>query len=93
MKKVCGIILAFGFILLLGTAGASDIDNIGQTQLYIQAGTSVVLMAAGLIGLYKIENNIGICRKTKTRSDFLGKQNRKKRRFNKFPASRDEFFR
>lgn len=50
MKSNIGyVIVAIGFLLMLGTAGASDIDLISFGQIVIQSIIGLCLMAMGLL--------------------------------------------
>ena len=50
-NKVFGCVVVIGFIMLLGTAGASDMDKIDFGTVLIQSLISVLMVIVGLIGL------------------------------------------
>ena len=47
-RQACGIIAALGFLLVLGTAGASDCDLIPMSQILRQGCIGLVIFAGGL---------------------------------------------
>lgn len=50
-KRFCGVISAAGFLLLIGTAGASDQDLIPLSRIIWQSLTGLALFAgAGTLG-------------------------------------------
>lgn len=50
-KRICGVLCAAGFLLLIGTAGASDQDLIPLSRVIWQSLTGLALfMGAGTIG-------------------------------------------
>ncbi len=51
MKRFFIGMILFSFIILLGTAGASDVGNIGLGQICAQAIASVLFLFTGLLGL------------------------------------------
>ena len=53
MNKKHFFMLAVGLILAIGTAGASDLNAISNSQLYIQIFLSLVLMACGYARIRK----------------------------------------
>jgi len=55
VKKVFGTIMTLGFILALGTAGASDCNTIGEAQISMQLIISAAMMLGGYIGIYITE--------------------------------------
>lgn len=61
MKKLGGyissLLLIAGFILIMGTAGASDNDAIGFTSLVIQGSIGILLIVSG----YFLSEKIGGC--------------------------------
>lgn len=67
MKKVFGTMMAIGFILALGTAGASDCNTIKESQMWIQIAIATAAMVIGFIGIYIIE------RKEMSKGDYSNK--------------------
>jgi len=55
MKKVFGTIMTLGFILALGTAGASDCNTIEESQMWVQLAIAMTAMISGYIGIYITE--------------------------------------
>ena len=54
--KVIGfLVLAFGFVLMLGTAGASDVNTISFDEIVIRMLISVAMMGIGFGVTYIIE--------------------------------------
>ena len=55
LKKVCskifGVCALLGFVVMLGTAGASDLDTLSFEKIVIQSALGLVLMVVGFIGL------------------------------------------
>lgn len=51
MKRLFTGMILFGFIILLGTAGASDVGNIGLRQICAQAIGSGLFLLTGMLGL------------------------------------------
>lgn len=47
------ICLFVGFLIVIGSAGASDLETIGLTDLIIRGSIGVVLMIIGAVGLVK----------------------------------------
>lgn len=47
-QHICGIAAAFGFLLLLGTAGGSDCDTLTLEQILKNSVTGLVLFIGGL---------------------------------------------
>lgn len=47
-RQACGIIAALGFLLVLGTAGASDCDLIPMSQILRQGCIGLGMLASGL---------------------------------------------
>lgn len=54
MKKV---LLVLGFALLLGTAGASDVNMIPFTQILIQCAIGFIMLCIGATELKEETNN------------------------------------
>ena len=48
-KRIYATMAVIGFLLILGTAGASDLDNISLPQAMVQAVIGLVLFATGVI--------------------------------------------
>lgn len=48
IRQACGIVAVLGFLLTLGTAGASDQDLIPTCQILWQVCIGLVLFAGGL---------------------------------------------
>lgn len=46
-RQACGIIAALGFLLVLGTAGASDCDLIPMSQILRQGCIGLGMLAGG----------------------------------------------
>ena len=46
-KTICGIVCFSGFMLLLGTAGASDLNQIGFPQIIWQSALGLAMFAGG----------------------------------------------
>lgn len=46
-KTACGIVCVLGFLLMLGTAGASDFNEISFCRALIQSVISLVMFAGG----------------------------------------------
>lgn len=55
MKKLFGLIIFLGFLLLLGTAGASDAGTIDGSQMLLQISISAVMIAIGSIGFKRVD--------------------------------------
>lgn len=53
VRKIAGALIAIGFILLLGTAGASDLGTIPFSQIVGQGLGSLAMMGAGMGVLVK----------------------------------------
>ncbi len=47
-RKACGIVAALGFLLILGTAGASDQDLIPMSQIVWQGSAGLAMFGGGL---------------------------------------------
>ena len=47
-ERVCGIVAALGFFLVLGTAGASDCNLIPMSQMLRQGCIGMAMFAGGL---------------------------------------------
>ena len=47
-RQACGITAALGFLLVLGTAGASDCDFIPMSQILRQGCIGLGMLAGGL---------------------------------------------
>ncbi len=43
------LLVAVGFVLIIGTAGASDCGTISLTRAAVQGGIGLMLVAAGLV--------------------------------------------
>lgn len=46
-KIICGIVCIFGFMLLLGTAGASDLNQIDFPQIIWQGALGLTMFISG----------------------------------------------
>ena len=46
-KSVCGIVCFSGFMLLLGTAGASDLNQIDFPQIFWHSAIGLAMFAGG----------------------------------------------
>ena len=59
VHKVSGLCLIAGIVLMLGTAGASDINSIDFKTTVIQAGIALVLSLTGyyVFRLTEVEND------------------------------------
>lgn len=47
-RTVCGTVAFIGFMLMLGTAGSSDLDLIPFSQILIQSGIGLAMLGGGL---------------------------------------------
>lgn len=47
-RTACGTVAFLGFMLMLGTAGSSDLDLIPFSQILIQSGIGLAMFAGGL---------------------------------------------
>jgi hypothetical protein len=54
-STIFGGLTLVGFLFLLGTAGASDCDSIGITQIVTQGLVGVFMMGLGVCGLNFVE--------------------------------------
>jgi ABC-type uncharacterized transport system permease subunit len=52
MNKAGAVLIFIGFFLAVGTAGASDTNNIGFSQMFIQFVIALVIMIVGVSILY-----------------------------------------
>lgn len=50
VKFLCGVVSMAGFILILGTAGASDLESIPMDQVLTQSLVGLALLVLGFIG-------------------------------------------
>lgn len=50
VKFLCGVVSIAGFILILGTAGASDLESIPMDQVLTQSLVGLGLLVLGFIG-------------------------------------------
>ena len=54
IRVLCGCLVAVGFLIVLGTAGASDCGNISCAKIFGQCAVGLLLMFAGCgIGIVK----------------------------------------
>ena len=56
-RRIAIAVLALGFVLLLGTAGASDAGEIGITQAVVRCVLGVLMMFGGFGAVYIIERS------------------------------------
>jgi hypothetical protein len=56
LKAIGVVLMIVGFILMLGTAGASDLNSIPFTQIIVQATISLCVSALGLMIIKKMED-------------------------------------
>lgn len=47
IQRVFQVVCILGFVLLLGTAGASDCDQIGMRQIMLQGCIGLLMFAGG----------------------------------------------
>lgn len=58
IKGVFGLCMLAGFILAIGTVGASDLELICFEKLLIRSGIAIGLMFVGLLGVTVAENTL-----------------------------------
>lgn len=55
LKKVCnwffGLCTLVGFVVMVGTAGASDLNTIDFETILVQGGIALALILIGFVGL------------------------------------------
>lgn len=56
IRKICGMLIAIGFIFMIGTIGAIDIDSISLTQGVVQIVLATIIIFIGVFGLNLKEN-------------------------------------
>ena len=54
MKTILKLTAGFGFFLLIGTAGAGDVDVFTMERMFFQVVISILLMSVGGMGAYCI---------------------------------------
>lgn len=81
LKMIAGILSAFGFIYILGTAGASDNDAISHQQLIHQSLIGMTLFVGGFLSVLLIETcEIVIEKKIIRQKQFIRRQREESRR-------------
>ena len=55
MKTIIKLFVGFGIFLLIGTAGASDMNSIEVSQILRQLAISILIISSGLLSLKAIE--------------------------------------
>lgn len=50
MKHICRIMFVIGLLMLIGTAGSSDMDMIGRSQEAFQMISGLLLVVTGFFG-------------------------------------------
>lgn len=50
MKKIYGLLFGIGLLMLIGTAGASDLEMITGTQETVKCISGLLMVAIGFIG-------------------------------------------
>lgn len=66
MKNIFKMIAGFGFFLLIGTAGAGDVDAFSISRIAFQMVVSILMMFSGSVGTYVVSE-----RKRKRRRHLL----------------------
>lgn len=62
-RQACGIVAALGFLLILGTAGASDYDLIPMSQILRQGCIGLGMFAGGLcrpVRFLRVQHLVGL---------------------------------
>lgn len=57
LRNICTTIAVLGFIIALGTAGASDTNTIGINQIYTQLVIALIMLVSGAIGTSVCNNH------------------------------------
>lgn len=52
LHKIFGLSVLAGIILMIGTAGSSDLDLIGFEELVVQSSKGLIIMLVGMSGLW-----------------------------------------
>lgn len=69
MRKILKLLIGIGIIMLIGTAGASDLNNLTFEEVLIQLFISLAFIILGYFGLgstkKKVSRKIKRCRKPK----------------------------
>lgn len=47
IKRICGVVAVSGFLLVLGTAGASDVGYISIGRIAAQTGAGMMMFVGG----------------------------------------------
>ena len=51
LKKISGLNVITGFVVILGTAGMSDLDLIDLKTILVRCGIGLLFCAIGVVGL------------------------------------------
>lgn len=54
LKKILTISMVLGVFLMMGTAGAGELETISLRQELIQYGIGIVLSGVGFVGMLKV---------------------------------------
>lgn len=52
LHTIFGLSVLIGVILMIGTAGSSDLELIGFEELVVQSGKGLIIMLVGISGLW-----------------------------------------